>query len=273
MFEKQGKTYRKERDNHGLIAYLDELVETYNCTGFIENDPIQIPHSLSKVQDKEIMGFWVAMLAWGQRVSIIKSAKRLIELMDGCPFDFISQHQEHDLKRFLNFCHRTFQPDDALYFIAFFRNYYQHHSTLETAFSKFIHEDDETIENGLIGFHKEFFSLPFAMERTKKHIATPERKSTCKRLNMFLRWMVREDGKGVDLGLWKTIKPSQLLIPLDVHVDRVARSFGLIERKQTDWQTVLELTALLKTFDSNDPVKYDFALFGSGVASKKHPLL
>ena len=215
------------------------------------------------------MGFWVAMLAWGQRKTIINKANELIELMDGSPYEFISQHQEKDRQRFSNFKHRTFQYTDTLYFLEFLQRHYQQHTSLETAFSGTMNETEPTVEQALRGFHEYFFSLPNAPQRTRKHIATPARKSRCKRLNMFLRWMVRQDDRGVDFGLWKSIKSSQLLMPLDVHVERVARRFGLIERKQNDWLTVLELTARLREYDPEDPVKYDFALFGLGVLEGK----
>ncbi len=248
-----------------LYDLLEAAVKRYNQPNFIENDPISIPHRFSKLQDIEITGFWIAMLAWGQRKSIINSANRLIELMDGAPHDFILNHEEKDRERFLPFKHRTFQYIDTLYFLAFFQDFYQKNESLETAFSQHLLPTDAHTENALIGFHETFFSLEFAPKRTRKHVSTPVRKSTCKRLNMFLRWMVRSDAQGVDFGIWKNIKTSQLLMPLDVHVDRVARQLGLISRKQTDWKTVLELTENLQQFDANDPVKYDFALFGLGV--------
>lgn len=248
-----------------LKDFLDDCVERYNKPDFIKNDPIQIPHRFSKLQDIEIMGFWTSMIAWGQRKSIINSALRLIELMDNAPHDFIINHEEKDRARFESFKHRTFQAIDTLYFLVFFQDYYKNHNSLETAFAQHLSPNDKHIEKALVGFHHLFFDLAFAPQRTRKHIATPERKSTCKRLNMFLRWMVRNDGKGVDFGLWEAIKPAQLLMPLDVHVERYARQFGLIQREQTDWQTVLELTDNLRNFDAHDPVKYDFALFGLGV--------
>lgn len=247
---------------------LDEKVEAYNQKGFIKDDPIQIPHLFTKKQDIEIMGFWTAMLAWGQRITIINKSKELIQLMDNAPYDFMVNHQEKDRKAFIDFKHRTFNSTDTLYFLEFFQQYYKKNKSLETVFTKGINVDDKNIENGLIHFHNQFFDLPFAPQRTKKHVATPARKSTCKRLNMFLRWMVRNDKKGVDFGIWKNITTSQLLCPLDVHVERVARKFKLINRKQRDWQTVVELTENLKKFDPEDPVKYDFALFGMGVAEK-----
>lgn len=247
-----------------LKEILEEAVAHYNQPSFLEHDPIQIPHRFSSPQDQEIMGFWTATIAWGQRVSIIRSAEVLIELMDGAPYDFIKNHTEEDRSRFLNFKHRTFQATDTLYFLEFLQQHYRRESSLEAAFLKGDPGDPST-ESALRNFHEYFFSFENAPARTRKHVATPARKSTCKRLNMFLRWMVRSDAQGVDLGLWKGIKPAQLLIPLDVHVDRVARSLGLIARKQTDWLTVLELTATLRELDPMDPVRYDYALFGMGV--------
>jgi len=247
---------------------LESAVERFNQPNFIENDPISIPHRFSRLQDIEITGFWIAMLAWGQRKTIINSANRLIDLMDGAPYDFIINHEEKDRARFADFKHRTFQYTDTLYFLAFFQDFYKKNASLETAFSQHLLPSDENTENALKGFHELFFSLEDAPKRTRKHVSTPIRKSTCKRLNMFLRWMVRKDDKGVDFGLWQQIKMSQLLMPLDVHVDRVARRLQLIERKQTDWKTVLELTENLRQFDANDPVKYDFALFGLGIEEK-----
>jgi len=251
-----------------IKAFLDEKVDLYNRSQFIEDDPIQIPHRFNKLQDVEIMGFWTAILAWGQRKTIINKANELVALMDGTPHDFIVHHSESDRKRFLNFKHRTFQVTDTLYFLEFLQYFYQKNNSLEAAFTKFMNDDDETVERALIGFHDLFFSLDVAPTRTRKHIATPARKSSCKRLNMFLRWMVRDDDKGVDFGVWKHIKPAQLLMPLDVHVERVGRQLGLLKRKQRDWRAVLELTQALKEFAPEDPVKYDFALFGMGVMEK-----
>jgi len=252
-----------------IQKFLDSTVTKFNRPDFIQDDPISLPHQFSKKQDIEIIGFWVAMLAWGQRKTIINKGRELMELMDGAPHDFMVNHEEIDRKKFLNFKHRTFQTTDTLYFLEFLSSFYKKNKSLESAFSDGIKATDVTTENGLAHFHELFFSLPDAPQRTRKHIATPIRKSTCKRLNMFLRWMVRKDDNGVDFGIWDNIKPSQLLIPLDVHVDRVGRSLGLIKRKQTDWKTVLELTEELRKFDPDDPVKYDFALFGTGVLEKK----
>jgi len=251
-----------------LKSSLDQWVEQYNQPNFIVDDPIQIPHRFSRKQDIEIIGFWTAVLAWGQRKTIINKSLELIDLMDGQPYDFILNHQEKDRERFSSFKHRTFQYTDTLYFLTFLQYFYQQKDSLEWAFSQHLDKGAEHVGPALIGFQEYFFSLPDAPKRTQKHIATPARNSTCKRLNMFLRWMVRKDNKGVDFGIWKEIKPSQLLMPLDVHVERVARRLGLLERKQRDWKAVLELSERLRAFDPQDPVKYDFALFGSGVLEK-----
>ena len=255
--------------SNNLQAFLDDCFHKFNKPDFIENDPISIPHRFSKRADIEITAFWTAMLAWGQRKTIINSANRLFDLMDNAPHDFIVNHLEHDRKRFLDFKHRTFQQTDTLYFLEFLQQFYKENDSLEYAFSKSLTESTPSVSEALIGFQNEFFSLPVAPARTKKHIATPSSKSTCKRLCMFLRWMVRNDEQGVDFGLWKNIKPSQLLMPLDVHVDRQARRLGLLERPKTDWQAVLELTENLRQFDASDPVKYDFALFGLGILEKE----
>lgn len=254
--------------SNNLSVFLNECVEKFNSPTFIESDPIGIPHRFSKLQDIEITAFWTAMLAWGQRKTIINNAHRLFELMDNAPHDFIVNHSEKDRARFLDFKHRTFQPTDTLYFLEFLQNHYTHNLSLETAFSRHISENTPSVEKALVGFHNDFFALPDAPQRTRKHVATPISKSTCKRLCMFLRWMVRDDDKGVDFGIWKTIKPTQLLIPLDVHVERQARRLGLLERTKVDWQAVLELTESLRQFDKNDPVKFDFALFGLGIEEK-----
>lgn len=255
-----------------LKAYLDEQVERFNQPDFIPADPISIPHLFTSLQDQEIMGFWVSILAWGQRKTIINNAHRLIELMDGAPHDFIVNHTEQDRARFADFKHRTFQYTDTLYFLTFLQWYYRQHDSLEDAFARHITPGHSTTETALVGFHDLFFSLPDAPRRTRKHIATPARKSSCKRLNMFLRWMVRKDDAGVDFGQWNRISPAQLMIPLDVHVERIARRLGLVQRKQRDWKTVVELTDNLRQLDPTDPTKYDFALFGIGVLEKDNPI-
>lgn len=251
-----------------LKTFLDEKVAEYNQPGFIRNDPVSIPHQFNKKQDIEIAGFVAAVLAWGQRKTIINKCRAFFSLMDNAPYDFILNHQESDLRPFLDFRHRTFNATDALYFISFFKQHYQQHVSLEAAFLMTESTASENTEPHLRGFFDYFFSLENHPVRTYKHIATPARKSACKRINMFLRWMVRDDNRGVDFGLWKGIKPAQLICPCDLHVDRVGRKLGLITRKQTDWQTAVELTENLKQYDPQDPVKYDFALFGLGVEEK-----
>ena len=246
-----------------LKAFLDEKTEQFNRPGFVENDPVSIPHLFSKKQDIEISGLFAAVLAWGQRKTIIRKCRELMERMDNDPYNFILSHKEKDLGVFKDFKHRTFNNTDALYFIESLRSLYQKYSSLEEAF--YVPPGETTIEKGLINFHHLFFSLEDHPHRTKKHLPTPERKSTCKRIAMYLRWMVRHDNKGVDFGIWKKISTSQLICPCDLHVDRVARKLKLIKRKQTDWQTALELTANLRKLDPIDPVKYDFALFGLGI--------
>ena len=249
-----------------IFELLERKYKEYNSPAFIENDPISIPHLFSKKQDIEIAAFFSATIAWGNRKSIITSANKLMNLMDNAPHDFVLHHQDNDLKNLLQFKHRTFNATDTLYFVEFLKQHYSKHESLEDAFlkSEIKNSQAETIS----AFHNYFFSLEDSPHRTRKHIATPIRGSTCKRMNMFLRWMVRKDKRRVDFGIWKKIKPGQLLIPLDVHVDRTARKLGLIKRKQTDWETVVELTENLKQFDSKDPVKYDFALFGISVLDK-----
>ena len=244
---------------------LDSRLLLYNSPGFIETDPISIPHKFHLLQDIEIMGLWTAVLSWGNRKTIINKSNVLIDLMDGAPYDFIINHKEKDLKRFEHFKHRTFNATDALYFIHFFKRYYDKHDSLEDAFYQFMKKDNINTANALIGFKKYFFSLEDSPQRTRKHISSPSINSSCKRLNMFLRWMVRKDENGVDLGLWNKFRPSQLLCPYDVHVSRVAYKLGLVTRKQTDFKAVLELTDSLKQLDPFDPVKYDISLFGLGI--------
>ncbi|GEO04128.1 TIGR02757 family protein [Adhaeribacter aerolatus] len=254
-------------DNKAAIKILlEDRVIKYNQPAFIPHDPIVIPHSYTQKQDIEIAGLFAAMLAWGQRVTIIKKCRELMARMDNAPYSFIRQHQDEDLKALMGFKHRTFNDTDLLYLVHFLRQYYQSHDTLEDAFTAqgTIMDQKQRLEN----FFNTVFSLPEAPNRTRKHISTPARKSACKRINMYLRWMVRQDEQGVDFGIWKTMKPADLICPCDVHVGRVARKLGLITRPQTDWETATELTQHLQQLDPVDPVKYDFALFGLGIEEK-----
>ena len=246
-----------------LKAYLEEHVSIVNTVDFIANDPISIPKQYSILQDIEITAFWTSILSWGQRVTIINKSKELFDLMDNAPYDFIKNHKEKDRLRFQNFKHRTFQFTDTLYFLEFLQWFYKKHSSLEEAF--LLGHDSES---SLIKFQELFFSLENAPKRTQKHVASPARNSTCKRLNMFLRWMVRKDNSNVDFGIWNKKPASDLMIPLDVHVERVAKKLGLLKRKQRDWKAVVELTNNLRKFDADDPIKYDYALFGLGVEGK-----
>lgn len=243
---------------------LDQYVDQINRPQFIDADPICIPHRYSNRQDIEIAGFFAATFSWGQRKTIINKSTELMALMDNCPYDFIVNHQPKDRRRFERFVHRTFQYTDTIYFLTFLQNHYRQHNTLETLFL-----NDTGSSPDLEIFHDRFFEHPDAPARTRKHVPTPRRNSTCKRINMFLRWMVRRDHRGVDFGIWKHLSPSQLMIPLDLHVDRVARKLKLLERKQTDWKATLELTGNLRRLNPEDPIKYDFALFGLGVLGKE----
>ena len=243
--------------------FLDKKVEQYNQPSFIKDDPVCIPHLFSKKQDIEIAGFFASIFAWGNRTTIINKSKELMQYMDMNPHAFCLNAHVKDLKRLSHFKHRTFNTTDLLYFIEFLKHHYSQYDSLETAFTTW----GDSVEQMLTGFHHYFFSLEH-VPRTRKHIATPEKKSNCKRLNMFLRWMVRNDKIGVDFGIWKNLKPAQLICPIDVHVARVAKRFDLLHRKQVDWQAALELTEYLRILDSTDPVKYDFALFGLGVMEK-----
>lgn len=250
--------------SNNLKDFLDSKVEEYNKPAFIKDDPVCIPHLFTKKQDIEIAGFFAAVFAWGNRKTIINKSTELMKLMEMQPHEFCLNADLHQLKKLLHFKHRTFNATDLLYFVEFLKFHYQHNTSLETAFTKWGND----VEQMLIGFHHYFFSLNDVPARTRKHIASPEKKSNCKRLNMFLRWMVRNDNKGVDFGIWKSIKPSQLICPVDVHVARVAKRFNLLHRKQIDWHAAIELTNYLKQLDASDPVKYDFALFGLGVIEK-----
>jgi uncharacterized protein (TIGR02757 family) len=247
---------------------LNANYEKFNRPNFIQDDPISIPHAYSKKEDIEIIGFLIAIIAWGQRKSILKSGEKLREIFDDSPHEFILGHTDSDLKSCETFVHRTFNSTDLLSIIGFLKELYSNHSGLEYAFSKHILKKDTTVENGLNGFRTLYENSESYIKRTAKHIAYPAAGSACKRLNMYLRWMVRNDDKGVDFGIWKSISPSQLICPLDVHVLQQAAGLHLIDKEKSDWKTALQLTAELRKFDKTDPVKYDFALFGLGIEKK-----
>lgn len=253
--------------NTSIKNFLDGQVVRYNNRQFIADDPVSIPHRFSRKEDIEISAWFAATLAWGQRKTILKNAGLLMQKMDYAPFDFILHHSKKELHLFKNFVHRTFNSDDCIFFITSLKNIYQKHKGLENAFISGINKDDINLARSINHFRKLFFSINHRA-RVKKHVADPLQNSSCKRINMFLRWMVRKDNCGVDFGLWN-ISPALLSCPLDVHSARIAREFGLLTRKQNDWKAVCELTENLKKFDADDPVKYDFALFGMGVM-KRH---
>jgi len=316
-----------KRDSAGegdLRVFLDKKVAEYNRPSFITDDPIRVPHQYSRRQDIEIAAFFTAIFSWGNRKTIIRKSEELMGLMDKAPHQFVLQHTDNDLKRLLDFRHRTFNPTDLLYFIAFFKHHYSHYDSLEDAFLRPWEErgpvaEGWEAERALSAFYHYFFSLDGAIAvrpvgkiglrrqpandwrpssellrdapprsqpspkgsvvaeggsatlvppRTRKHIASPEKNSSCKRINMFLRWMVRKDDHGVDFGLWRRIGMDRLICPLDLHVARVAKKFQLLTRPSSDWLAAMELTKNLRTFDAADPVKYDFALFGLGALEK-----
>lgn len=251
--------------NAEIKAFLEEKVVKYNHQNFIETDPIFVPHQFDLKEDIEISGFLTATIAWGNRPVIIKNALRLISFMGSSPYDFVINHNDYHLEKLGGFVHRTFNATDARYFIKALKHIYQTAGGLEQVFSDAA--GTNSVIPALIKFNKLFFSLPHP-QRTTKHIADPGRGSSAKRLNMFLRWMVRHDDKGVDFGLWKSISPAVLSCPLDIHSGNVARKLGLLSRKQNDIKAVNELDEVLRSMDVNDPVKYDFALFGLGVFEK-----
>ncbi len=244
--------------------FLDESYLKYNNRSFIENDPISIPHQFSKKEDIEIAAFLAATIAWGNRRSIIANATRLMQWMDNTPHDFILNHSKKELKPFEKFVHRTFNGQDCIYFLGALKNIYSKHNGLEAAFKNTISSGDQNLKYNIVGFRNLFLETKH-LSRSEKHISDPSKKSSAKRLCMFLRWMVRNDKKGVDFGIWKSISPKDLCLPLDVHTGNVSRTLGLLKRTQNDWQAVEEITEILRSFDPKDPVKYDFSLFGIGV--------
>jgi uncharacterized protein (TIGR02757 family) len=245
-----------------LKEFLDEKVVQYNNPAFIELDPIQIPHSYTRKEDIEISGFLSAVISWGNRASILKNAKRMMACMGNSPYDFILNHNESRLKKIDGFVHRTFNSDDLLSFIEGLAHLYKNRNGLEGIFTKY--QTHESLQPAIHELKKEFFTRPH-LERTRKHLPDPMTGSAAKRINMYLRWMIRKDDKGVDFGLWKSISPSILSCPLDVHSGNVARRLGLLTRKQNDAKAVTELDNRLREMDSRDPARYDFALFGLGV--------
>lgn len=248
-----------------LQSFLDDKTEQYNHPNFIESDPIQIPHLFSRKEDIEISGFLSATIAWGNRKMIIRNSHQMMDLMGNAPYDFVMAHTEEDLERLGSFVHRTFNGQDFSTFIKGLRHIYANHGGLENVFAKY--QQPESLQKSIHEFKKLFFEIGH-QQRAQKHISDPLNNSAAKRINMFLRWMVRNDNRGVDFGIWKSLSPSLLSCPLDVHSGNVARKLGLLTRKQNDAKALAELDAQLRLLDAKDPVKYDFALFGLGVFEK-----
>ncbi|WP_074406024.1 TIGR02757 family protein [Aquimarina megaterium] len=248
-----------------LKDFLDEKVFYYERPKFIETDPIQIPHLYTEKEDIEISGFLTATISWGNRKSILTNSHKLMSLLGNSPYDFIMNHTEINLEDFNGFVHRTFNSTDLSYFITALRHIYTKYDDMEAFFK--LYKEEDNFQTAIHNFKKEFFSLPHPI-RTEKHVSDPHKNSAAKRINMFLRWMVRDASAGVDLGIWRNLSPAQLSCPLDVHSGNVARKLGLLTRKQNDGKALLELDTKLRDLDPTDPVKYDYALFGLGVFEK-----
>ncbi len=245
-----------------LKEFLDEKVKLYNNTNFITSDPIQIPHLFTQKEDIEIAGFLAATISWGNRKVIIQNSHKMINIMGNSPFDFVMSFNDNQIEKLENFVHRTFNNIDLSTFIYALQNIYKNHDGLEAVFAK--NQEKDSLQKSISEFKKVFFEINH-QNRTQKHVSDPSNNSAAKRINMFLRWMIRNDKNGVDFGLWKSISPSKLSCPLDVHSGNVARKLGLLYRKQNDGKAVFELDTNLRKLDKNDPTKYDFALFGLGV--------
>ena len=245
-----------------LKEFLDFKFNSYNKPEFIENDPIAIPHRFISKEDIEIAGLLVATISWGNRKTIVKNGHKMMDLLGNSPFDFVINHKENNLDKIQSFVHRTFNGTDFRYFIRSLRNIYKNHGGIETIFSKYASGDN--LQTSIHFFKQHFFETPH-FPRIAKHIPDPHKGSAAKKINMYLRWMIRKDNNGVDFGIWKKISPSALSCPLDVHSGSVARKLGLLIRKQNDAKAVAELDFSLRLLDKDDPVKYDFALFGLGI--------
>lgn len=244
-------------------GYLDSLNDKYNCTAFIADDPISVPHRYTAKEDVEIAAFLASTIAWGQRKTIVRNAHRMVDMMDDAPHQFIMNATDADLKALRGFVHRTFNDLDFRYFVMSLQNIYRNHGGLDGLFCGNYAQSND-IRIALSRFWNIFFELP-SEARTRRHVSSIDKGAACKRLNMFLKWMVRKDANGVDLGIWKAIPPSALYLPLDVHSGNTARALGLLDRKQSDWRAVEQVTEKLREFDPSDPVKYDFALFCAGI--------
>jgi len=250
-----------------LKSFLDQQVERFNRTDFIKNDPISIPHLFTAKEDIEISGFITALISWGRRPNIVATARKLMQQMDNSPFDFVMNAIGKEQKQLATFVYRTFQADDLLFLLEVLKYLYGKEMGLEGVVNGY-YQKSHSVKEAIVGLREVLLSYAH-LKRSEKHFANPDRGSAAKRINMFFRWMVRTDDKGVDFGLWRSIDPKNLMMPLDVHSGTAARKLGLLQRKQNDWRAVEELTRNLRGFDATDPVKYDFALFGLGLSSFK----
>jgi len=248
-----------------LKDFLEAKVIEFNTIDFIENDPISIPHRYTLKEDIEISGFLVSSIAWGNRKMITANGHRMMDMMSDSPYEFVINHQDHHLDKLAGFVHRTFNSTDFIHFIKALKHLYKEKDGLEGVFDTF--QTKDSLQPAIHKLHEVFFEIPHPV-RTLKHIADPDKGSAAKKINLFLRWMIRNDNSGVDFGLWKSISPSKLSCPLDIHSGNVARKLGLLQRKQNDSKAVLELDTNLRQLDPKDPVKYDFALFGLGIFEK-----
>ncbi|MBI1305626.1 MAG: TIGR02757 family protein [Bacteroidetes bacterium] len=251
----------------GIRQILEEAYKRSNHSGFVESDPVSIPHAFFQKQDIEIAGFFAAIMSWGNRTTIIRKANELINLMGNSPHDFVLNASSVDKSPVSSFVHRTLNGEDVLFLLDFLKRHYQENESLESAF---VPEEFSTIEDALIQFNQSVFPVGLEKVRTRKHVSDPRTGSACKRLNMYLRWMVRCDDNGVDFGIWKKIKPRDLICPLDVHVHRVALEMEITKRKPADWKTAVEITDVLKSIDKEDPVRFDYALFTLGLEKKRN---
>lgn len=249
---------------------MNNSVKQFNNPAFITHDPVSIPRKYSRKEDIEIAGLLTALISWGSRPAILKSASNLMKLMGNRPFEFISSAGDKELKQLTNFYYRTFNASDLLFLVEALRFIYLEKGGMEHVINESFNRTG-TVKGLITGLREEMLRAPH-LPRSEKHLADPSKGSAAKRINMFLRWMVRNDDKGVDFGLWKKISPSSLMIPLDIHTGSVARQLGLLRRKQNDWKAVEELTANLRKFDPDDPVKYDYALFGIGISGTPVPI-
>ncbi|MCI4671419.1 MAG: TIGR02757 family protein [Bacteroidia bacterium] len=255
----------KDKEFEEIKALLDSKFLQYNQPFFVEDDPIAIPHIFDRKEDIEISGFLTALIAWGRRPMIMKNARNLMARMDERPFEFVMNASEGELSSLDGYVHRTLNDMDTRFLVKGLRHAYTEFNGLEDIFAKGIKESDLNVFGGIMNARTILSSIPDFPQRTHKHLANPSRGSSAKRINMFLRWMVRDDHQGVDFGIWKSISPSKLICPLDVHTGNVARKLGLLGRKQNDWKAAEELTAILRRMHPQDPIRYDFALFGLGV--------